>query len=69
MNHDARFVIFGLWEDKADSKLGLILDADWEYLGSRKQSGDSQAIEHIRLVEKEGYSLRTFPMTGMPRDP
>lgn len=69
MNHAARFVIFGLWQDKADEKLGLILHPDWQFLGSRKQNGYSQAIEHIRLVEKEGYALRTFPMKGVPRFP
>ncbi|MCW1755047.1 HNH endonuclease [Rhizobium acaciae] len=69
VNHDARFVIFGLWQDKAGEKLGLILHPDWQFLGSRRQNGYSQAIEHIRLVEKEGYALRTFPMKGAPRYP
>lgn len=69
VNHDARFVIFGLWQSESGTKLGLILHADWEYLGTRKQNGYSQAIDHICLVEEEGYALRTFPMIGTPRYP
>lgn len=69
VNHNARFVIFGIWQDHADDKLGLILHVDWQYLGSRKQSGYGQALEHIRLVKEEGYGLRTFRMRGVSRNP
>jgi 5-methylcytosine-specific restriction protein A len=69
VNHDARFVVFGLWQDKLGKHLGLILHPDWEYLAGRKQPGYGQAIEHIRLVQEQGYTLRTFAMQGTPRYP
>lgn len=67
VNHRSRFVIFGLWQDKKTGQLGLILDSSWRYLAGRKQSGYSQAIEHLRLVEEHEYRLYTFPMKGTPR--
>ncbi|QCI98849.1 HNH endonuclease [Agrobacterium larrymoorei] len=69
VNNDARFVVFGLWQDKDDGKLGLILHKNWEHLGERKQYGYAQAIRHIQLVEKESYKIYTFPMVGERRDP
>lgn len=53
VNHDQRFVIFGLWDVHKD---GLIFDTEW------RGPGRSQSLEHIRLVEEEGYKLKTFPM-------
>lgn len=53
VNHDKKFVIFGLWDVHED---GLILDEKWA------GPGQKQSIEHIRLVNDEGYSLNTFPM-------
>ncbi|TAY81990.1 HNH endonuclease [Rhizobium ruizarguesonis] len=67
VNHSSRFVIFGLWQDKKAGTLGLILDTDWKYLAGRKQSGYTQAVEHLRLVEDQNYGIYTFPMKGTPR--
>lgn len=46
-------MIFGEWDANAD---GLIFSEDW------KGNGSKQSREHIRLVEEEGYSLKTFLM-------
>lgn len=70
VNHQKRFVIFGLWRDFQTAKLGLILHSDWQLDNkNRKKPGYTQAIEHIRLIEQEGYGLKTFPMAGVLRNP
>ncbi|MBZ9604262.1 HNH endonuclease [Phyllobacterium chamaecytisi] len=70
VNHDDRFVIFGVWEGEDTSKFRLVLHNDWEISAKGiKQPGYSQAVEHIRLVEDEGYALRTFSMRGVKRFP
>jgi len=53
VNHDEKFVVFGLWDVHED---GLILDEKW--------SGPSrvQSLEHVQLVSEEGYQLKIFPM-------
>jgi len=53
VNHQEKFVIFGLWDVHED---GLIFDQDW------KGNGHSQSLEHIDLIENHGYKLKTFPM-------
>ena len=41
----------------------MILGDSWERNAKgRRQAGYRQAREHIRLIEDEGYELRTFPM-------
>lgn len=70
VNHEKRFVIFGIWQDFQTAKLGLILHKDWEISPKgRKNNGYGQAIEHIRLIEQAGYGLKTFPMVGGARNP
>ena len=53
VNHEEKFVIFGLWDVHTD---GLILDLEW------KGAARKQSIEHVKLIELEGYQLKTFPM-------
>ncbi len=53
VNHKDRFVVFGLWDVNKDGK---IFDEKW------KGAGRKQSLEHIRLIEEEGYQLKTFPM-------
>jgi 5-methylcytosine-specific restriction enzyme A len=63
VNEDQRFVIFGAWDIHVRGTRILILSKDWETSRRGKlQSGYAQAKEHIRLVEEEGYALKTFPM-------
>lgn len=41
----------------------LILSADWERNYEEKKSkGYPQSLEHIRLVQEKGYTLKTFPL-------
>jgi 5-methylcytosine-specific restriction enzyme A len=60
VNESEQLVIFGLWDYHTN---GLILSEDWRKSASGwKNRGYDQALEHIRLIEEEGYRLMTFPM-------
>lgn len=63
VNEAERIVIFGAWDAYRSGGRALILGEDWAISRKgRKQAGYAQSREHIRLVEAEGYSLKTFPM-------
>ena len=63
VNHNQRFVIFGAWDRFTNGKKEMILSEDWRInRGGRQSPGYPQSREHIRLVEKDGYELYTFPM-------
>lgn len=63
INEAERTVIFGAWDTYQTGNRTLILSEDWEISRrGRKQPGYGQSREHIRLVEEEGYTLKTFPM-------
>ncbi|MVE41764.1 HNH endonuclease, partial [Vibrio cholerae] len=53
VNHEERFVVFGHWDVHKD---GLIFDESW------KGPGRKQSLEHISLIQNNGYRLKTFPM-------
>jgi len=55
VNHEKNFVIFGMWSDQSGD---LIFDSKWKGLGH------NQSVEHIRLVEQNGYALKIFRMEG-----
>ena len=62
-NKVEKFIIFGAWDVHDYGNMTLIFSKDWKISrkGS-KQPGYSQSREHIRLIEEEGYKLKTFPM-------
>jgi 5-methylcytosine-specific restriction enzyme A len=64
VNHKEKFVVFGAWDRNIEegSKV-LIFSEDWStnYSG-RKSPGFKQSREHIKLIEEQGYTLKTFPM-------
>lgn len=63
VNAAERVVIFGAWDMYDDGSKALILSEDWEVSRKgRRQPGYVQSREHIRLIEEEGYHLKTFPM-------
>jgi 5-methylcytosine-specific restriction protein A len=63
VNHAKRFVVFGAWDRNTTSRRSLILSEGWQTNShGRKNPGFQQSREHIRLVEGDGYSLKTFPM-------
>ena len=63
INEQEKLVIFGAWDNWTEGNTSLILDETWERNSAgRKNSAYSEAREHIRLVEHEGYTLKTFPI-------
>lgn len=63
VNHTAKFVIFGAWDIYEERDTVLIFAEEWATSRrGRKQPGYPQSREHIRLIEEEGYQLKTFPM-------
>ncbi len=69
INESERLIIFGAWDVYDEGNMTLIFSEDWEISrkGSR-QPGYLQSQEHIRLIEEEGYQLKTFPMEYMAAD-
>jgi len=69
INKAKKFIIFGAWDIHDDGNTNQILSETWKVSrkGS-KQPGYTQSREHIRLIEEEGYQLKTFPMEYMPAD-
>ena len=63
INESDKIVIFGAWDRFTQGKTAMILTEDWRInRAGRKSPGYDQSREHIRLVEEEGYRLKTFPM-------
>lgn len=63
INEQRKIIIFGAWDVHQTGNKSLILSEEWEVSRrGRKQPAYAQSREHIRLVEHEGYRLRTFPM-------
>lgn len=63
VNHKKKFVIFGAWDRYTEGNAVLILKETWEGgEETRKSPGYKQSREHVRLVEEEGYKLKTFPI-------
>jgi len=63
VNHKDKVVIFGAWDKQTKNDIALILKPLWQTLASgKKQPAYKQSREHIRLIEEEGYILKTFPM-------
>ncbi len=63
VNENQKFVIFGAWDRHREGNRSLILSEDWgKSRRGRKTAGYKQSREHIRLIEEQGYQLKTFPM-------
>jgi len=62
INEKDKTIIFGAWYHITKGSRCLIFSESWQTGESgRKQAGYGQSREHIRLIEEEGYQLRTFP--------
>ncbi len=63
INVAEKIIIFGAWDLYTKGNASLIFSEDWR-INERGQrsSGYEQSREHIRLVEEEGYQLKTFPI-------
>ncbi len=69
INESEKFIAFGAWDIHEDGNLTLILSEDWAISPKgKKQPGYPQSREHIRLIEKENFKLKTFPMEYMKSD-
>ena len=63
VNVEERFVIFGEWDVYAEGSRAVIFDEAWARSAKgRRCPGYGQSREHLRLVEEDGYSIKTFPM-------
>ena len=63
VNHKEKVVIFGAWDIYTKGNMALIFSKDWEINSrGRKSPGFDQSLEHLRLIEKQGYKLKTFAM-------
>jgi 5-methylcytosine-specific restriction protein A len=62
INKAKRIIIFGAWDRNTDGKRTKILSEDWKESQRGKKPAFSQSLEHIRLIEEEGYQLMTFTM-------
>lgn len=63
VNHKERVVIFGAWDIYTEGNMALIFSKDWKINSrGRKSPGFDQSLEHIQLIEEQGYKLKTFPM-------
>ncbi|MBS1723124.1 MAG: HNH endonuclease [Armatimonadetes bacterium] len=69
VNGAERFVIFGAWDINTDLDRAVILRDKWEVSSLGKRNlGYSQALEHVRLVDTEGFRLFTFPIEHSGED-
>jgi 5-methylcytosine-specific restriction protein A len=63
VNHEERVVIFGAWDKHTDGSKALIFGESWQRnTDGKKRPAFAQSREHIRLIEEEGYTLKTFPI-------
>ena len=63
INEAERTIILGAWDTVNEGGKALILSEDWQVSKKgRKLPGYAQSREHLRLVEEQGYVLKTFPM-------
>jgi len=63
INETDKTIIFGAWDHMTKGDRCLIFSESWRTNGEgRKKPGYKQSREHIRLIEEEGYRLRTFPL-------
>src|SRR5689334_3011875 len=63
VNHAKKIIIFGAWDINTKGSMSLIFSKSWIVRTSgQKSAAFDQSREHIRLVEEEGYTLKTFPM-------
>lgn len=62
INEEDRIIIFGAWDIRTEGNRALIFSQDWQIREGKKRSAYKQSREHIRLIEEEGFALKTFAM-------
>ena len=68
INETDKFIIFGAWDIYDSGNKVQIFCKDWAISRKGRKPGYRQSREHIRLIEEEGYQLKTFPMERMVAD-
>ena len=73
MDHAQKLIIFGAWDIYEESYRCKIFEPSWQVKNNgKKNSGFKQSLQHIKLIENDNYSLKTFrifhtegnPITG-----
>ena len=63
INERERFIVFGAWDRNTEGNTSLILSDSWKIRSTgRRPPAYGQSREHIRLIEENGYKLKTFKM-------
>ncbi len=63
INDAERAVIFGAWDTNTKGNKAKILSEEWKMNDDgHRNPGYSKSLEHIRMVQEDGYRLMTFPM-------
>lgn len=73
VNHSESFVLFGAWDIFEENFRCKIFESSWQIKNDGKKNGGfKQSFRHIKLIEEQGYALKTFrifhsegnPITG-----
>jgi len=73
VDHASKLVIFGAWDIYEEDYRCKIFEPSWQIKNNGKKNGGfKQSLRHIKLIEDDGYSLKTFrifhsegnPITG-----
>ncbi|MCX6971642.1 MAG: HNH endonuclease [Verrucomicrobia bacterium] len=63
INKAEKTIFFGAWDMHTDGQKALILSEEWKANPRGKKSAAyDQSREHVRLIEEEGYRLKTFTL-------
>jgi len=63
VNADRKLIIFGAWDTNTKGNTSRIFDEKWERNDAgRKNKAYKESLEHLRLIEEDGYTLMTFPI-------
>jgi 5-methylcytosine-specific restriction protein A len=68
VNHSEKKVIFGVWNEYAESDFLLILSEEWEKKNGRRRAAYGEAVDNIGLIEREGYGLHIFLMSNINKN-
>jgi len=66
VNHEERKIFIGAWQDHIQNDRALILSSAWRTRRGREQNGYGEALDNLKLVEREDYSLHVYTMIMDP---
>ena len=63
INRKKKLIIFGAWDYLTNHNESVIFKEEWKFnKKGRKNPGYQQSLDHIHLINEEGYKLKTFIM-------